>query len=790
MRRALAVILLIALPCPAPAQTAAELRAKAKAVLAQLDGQIAVAGVKEPVEVKRDRWGVAHIHAQNADDLFFAQGWVAAQDRLFQIDLWRRVGTGETAEIIGPEAIEADRFARLIRFRGDMKAEWTSYGADTQRIATAFTRGINAYIDHLGDKLPIEFQVLGYRPKKWQPEDVLTRMSGIIMSRNFSQEIARARLVAAVGADKARQLAPTDPPVAYAPAPGLDLKDITKDILAGYQAATKALQFTPPPSASNNWAVDGSLSASGKPMLASDPHRTIAMPALRYIVHLQAPGWNVIGAGEPGLPGIALGHNERIAWGITIVGTDQADIFVEKTRPGDATQYRDGDQWVPMTIIREKISVKGKAEPVEVELRFTRHGPVIHRDDRKQLAFALKWAGSDPGGAAYLGGLALGRAGTRAEFLKALEHWKIPSLNFMYADVDGNIGWVAGGAIPVRKPGHHGLLPVPGWSGDHDWQGCLPVKDMPQSFNPPRHWLATANHNILPKGYPHQIAYEWAPPHRFLRIEQRLNEKKMFTLEDFQSIQHENTSLPGRQLIGLLKVARSNPDLFGAGILKRHSKALDAWDGSLKADSSVAVLYAMALQKLSQAFYQRKDLDKETADVLKSLNNISVMLAALENPTELWFGDQPKNQRDLLVIDSFATAVRRAQQLLGDDSTWRWGKLHTAAFHHALERLGPEYAKAFNLGPVERPGDVNTPNNTRHNEKFEQVHGASYRQLFDLADWDKGLATSTPGQSGQLGSPHYDDLLPMWAEARYFPLAFSRQKVDEVTAHRLTLTPR
>lgn len=811
MRQALGWLVLTtaltAFPCPVWAQTTAEeLRGKAQAVLAQLDGKIALAALKEPVEVKRDRWGVPHIYAQNADDLFFAQGWVAAQDRLFQLDLWRRVGVGETAEILGPDAIEADRFARLIRFRGDMNAEWASYSPDTKQIAAAFTRGINAYIDHVGDKLPIEFQILGYRPKKWQPEDILGRMSGIIMSRNFAQEIARARLVAAVGAEKAQQLAPTDPPVAYAPAPGLDLKDITKDILSGYQAATKAIQFRPAaklekpgtvgvlshfesmPCASNNWVIDSALSASGKPMLASDPHRAITVPSLRYLVHLHAPGWNVVGAGEPGLPGVALGHNERIAWGITIVGADQADIYVEKTALSDPTRYLVEDRWEEMKVIREKIVVKGRAEPVVVELRFTRHGPVIHQDEKRDRAFALRWAGSDPGGAAYLGGLAISRARNRSEFLKALECWKIPSLNFMYADVDGDIGWVAGGAIPVRKKDHHGLLPVPGWSGSWHWQGYMPVKDMPQSFNPPRHWLATANHNILPKGYPHQIAYEWAPPHRYLRIEQRLSEKKQFTLEDFQSIQHENTSLPGRQLVPLLaKAWREKKSTYASD----YVDLLKEWDGNLHRDSSAGVLYAVWLQEIGAMFYEQLKLDKDSAAALRSLNSISVVLAALENPGAPWFAEPYSDNRDMFLLKTFGNALLRLQKLAGlGQANWRWGKLHTVTFHHPLEKLGPAHAKAFNLGPVERPGDMNTPNNTRHNDKFEQIHGASYRQVFDLADWDKGLATSTPGQSGQLGSPHYDDLLPMWAEAKYFPLAYSAKKVDEMTAHHLTLTPR
>jgi penicillin G amidase len=336
-----------ALPARA-AETPESLRNKASAVLAQLEGEIKVPGLEEPVEVLRDRWGIPHIYAKNTNDLFFAQGFIAAQDRLFQIDLWRRMGVGETAEIVGQSGLEADGFARLLKYRGDPEAEWASYAPDARRIATAFTRGINASIDHIGDRLPLEFQLLGIRPKKWQPEDCLGRISGILMSRNFRNELARAELVAAVGAEKARRIAPTEPPRAYAPAPGLDLAGINRSILAGYNAAIKTPPFKLGGDGSNNWVVDGTLSASGKPLLASDPHRTIALPSLRYLVHLHAPGWNVIGSGEPGLPGVAIGHNERVAWGFTIVGTDQADIFVEETNPSDPTEYRVGGRWEKM----------------------------------------------------------------------------------------------------------------------------------------------------------------------------------------------------------------------------------------------------------------------------------------------------------------------------------------------------------------------------------------------------------------------------------------------------------
>ncbi len=773
------------------ADTPEALLQKAKAVLSQLDGEVKLPGLKEPVEVLRDRWGLPHIYARNADDLFFAQGFVVAQDRLFQIDLWRRVAVGETAEIVGKKGIDADRFARLVKYRGDMKAEWDSYSPDTHQIAIAFTRGINAAIDHMGDKLPIEFQLLGYKPAKWQPEDILGRMAGIIMTRNFRDEVLRAELIAAVGVEKARRIAPADPVRDYGPVAGLDLAGIDRSILAGFDAATKTIPLVANPASqrkgdegSNNWAIDGSLSASGKPMLASDPHRPIHLPSLRYLSHLNAPGWNVIGSGEPALPGIALGHNDNVAWGITIVGTDQADLIVEETRPDDPTQYKVGDQWEAMKVIKEKIRVKAEATPVEVELRFTRNGPVIHQDAKRNRAFALRWVGSEPGSAGYLGGLSLCRATSGKDLVARLGAWKLPSENVVYADMQGNIGWVATALTPIRN-GWDGLLPVPGqYPGKYQWKGFLAVKDLPQVHNPANHYVVTANSNMLPAGYRHEIAYEWSLPYRYNRLRERLDAKKSFTLDDSKSMQHDNVSIPGRQLARLAATL----DLKDPA-MEPFRKLLAGWDGDLSVKSQAGPLYGFWLQEMLDTFF-RAQVPANLVEFVRGRHGLAVMLAALEKPDPFWFGNDPVAGRDLFLRSTFISAVGKTKKTLGDDpQQWTWGKLHTTTLHHPLEQLGPASARAFNLGPLPKAGDAWTPHAASHNPKFDHIAGASYRQIFDLGDWDRGMATSVPGQSGQPGSPHYGDLLPLWADGQYFPLAFSRKKVEEVTAHRLTLKP-
>jgi len=728
---------------------------RSREALSQIEGRLRLAGLARPVEVLRDTWGLPHIYAQTVEDLFFAQGFVAAQDRLFQMDQWRRAGAGELAEILGPDYIARDRFARLVRYRGDMATEWSSYSPDARAIIESFTRGVNAFIRHAGDRLPIEFQLLGARPGEWKPEDCLLRLAGLLMTRNASSEIARAQLVTRLGPERTTRLLPPDPPTKLEASPAFPLDGIDHRILRDYERAIAPVRFETEVG-SNNWVVDGTLSATGKPILANDPHRPVVLPSLRYLAHLVGPGWNVIGAGEPALPGLALGHNERIAFGFTIVGIDQQDIYVETTDPANPSRYRFQGAWREMRVAREKIRVKGRAEPVEVELKFTPHGPVIFEDPSRRRAFVLRWVGSEPGTAGYLGALSLARARNWTEFRAAVQRWKVPSENIAYADVDGNIGWIAAGLAPIRK-NWNGLLPVPGATGEREWSGFLPTAQLPSLFNPPQHYIATANHNILPQGYPHQLGYEWTPPFRFQRIDQVLKAGKKFTVQDFQRLQHDEMSLPARELVALLRKAPP-----GGG---PERDLLQAWDGVLSKDSAAAALYQLWQRPLNARALQAIVPPEALSLVARRMNLRMLLdhLAAL-----------PDASRNRILLESLA-------EVAAETSRPRWGLLHQIRFTHPLARNGEERAH-FNLGPVERGGDSHTVNNTGGS-------GASYRQIMDLADWDRSVATSVPGQSGQPGSPHYSDLLPLWAEGRYFPLLYSRAAVEKHLREKLILEP-
>src|SRR5262249_34700324 len=436
--------------------------------------------------------------------------------------------------------------------------------------------------------------------------------------------------------------------------------------------------------------------------------------------------------------------------------------------------------WEQCEYERVVIAVKGEREREFVQT-FTKHGPVLFKDVKRNRAYSLKWVGSEPGGAAYLASLSVGRARNNDEFLAVIGRWKVPGLNFVYADVDGNTGWIAAAHTPIR-PKHDGLLPVPG-TGGFEWAGYLTVRELPQHWNPKTGWLATANHNVLPESYKEQIGDEVTPPYRFWRIRERLASKEKFSLEDFRAIQHDDTSLPGLALAKVLKEVD-----FQDKNLQPYVNLLADWDGRLSVDSRAGPLYAIWLRELQQAFYG-PHVPKDLASTLVSLGGLPNMLAVLEKPDAKWFGGNPKAGRDNLVRETFTSAVERMKKF-PETQQQLWGALHTVTFKHPLATLDPGIAKAFNVGPFERPGDANTPNNTRYDDNFQQIHGATYRHLIDLADWDRALATSAPGQSGQPTSPHYADLAPFWTKGEYFPLTYSRPKVEAVTRHRLTLLPK
>ena len=726
----------------------------ARRSLSQIEGDVAAAGLKADVQVTRDSWGVPHIYAGSDEDLFFAQGFVAAQDRLWQMEIWRRTAEGRLAEIYGESAVGRDRTARLLKYRGAFDdKEFTAYHPQARRLMEAFVKGVNAYIAASATRLPVEFVLTGIKPEPWTVETLLLRQ---VTLGDATAELQLARNVATLGVEAANKRRNPDPWDDLKVPDGFDPAIVDDAVLAstrgggGRGGARSGPEILPEyrslvsareePDASvrepgsNNWVVSGKRSATGKPVVANDPHREVTLPSLRYIFHLNAPGWNVIGASEPPFIGVAVGHNERIAWGLTIVGTDQHDVYVEEVNPANPKEVKFGDRWEPLRIVREEILVKGAA-PQSVELKFSRHGPIFHEDRARHRAYALRSALHEPGTAPYLAGLRLGQARNCREFLDAANYWYSPSENLICGDVDGNISWQASALTPARN-GWMGRLPVPG-AGKYEWQGFR--RDLPREINPERGFIATANHNVQPKGYtpPFMFKSPETGIERIVRLLQVLTPPRAFTLEDHRKLQTDALSLRAAADLKQFKGwTASNPDV------ERARATLAAWDGVLSRDSAAAAIY----------------------DAFRTP-------AARGNPDSEPVEPQRASDAAASVETRLLAAVKRLSQSQGaDQSTWRWGRSHTRAFPHP-------FVRAFDLATVERPGGAGTV----------AADGASYREILDVADWDRSIVTNTPGQSGQPGSRFYGNLLPLWADDQYFPLAFSKQAVEKHAATRLTL---
>ncbi|MGQ0764234.1 MAG: penicillin acylase family protein [Gemmatimonadota bacterium] len=758
-----------------------------------------LSGLTHPVEVRRDRWGVPHIYAASQSDLFFAQGFVAARDRIFQMEMWRRLGEGRLAEVLGPGYANRDRLARLFRYRGDMQAEWSSYAPDARAIVGAFVAGVNAFIRNADDAaLPPEFGLLGFRPEPWDVTVPLSRATGLSGTGNANSEVLRAELVASLGASAVDSLLRTDPPRRIDPVPGLDLSGIGSRSLGGFGAAFSDIAYNRL-EGSNNWVVSAAHTNSGMPILANDPHRVITNPAVRYITHLVGPGWNVIGAGEPASPGVAIGHNDRIAFGLTVVGMDQMDVYVEALGPcpsnsrgagppprvNNTTEttnqrnrniaaptdslrcYRYRGAWRPIRRIRDTIHVKGEA-PRHVDLEFTVHGPIVSVDTARSRAFALRSVHAEPGTASYLASLSLGRARNWKEFEAAMARWHMPSENMIYADRDGNIGWIAAGLMPRRS--WSGLLPVPG-DGRFEWAGFVPASQLPRSYNPASGLIATANNNILPAGYTIPVSYEWASRFRIDRVNRLLGAGQKFSVDDFKLMQHDDLSLPAISLLPHLERAAAR-----MGVANRDEiRELVSWNRRMSRDQLAPSLFAA----WAPAVWRR--IMTQRTRGMPDVVSLIISRTDYERLEEIL--DRSAEAHDSALVAAVDDGVAELTRRFGSDRKgWGWGTIHTAQFRHTL-------SSRYDLPAVSRSGDGNTVFATG-GANFRQTSGASFREIVDLADFDNSVVTNVPGQSGDPRSPHYSDLLQLWGNNEYFPLVYSRERVEAETRSVLWLFPR
>ncbi|MBL7872805.1 MAG: penicillin acylase family protein [Cyclobacteriaceae bacterium] len=778
----------------------------------ELKNELTVVGLEKAVEIIRDEYGVNHIYAQNEHDLFFAQGYSAAKDRLFQFELWRRQASGTVSEILGERELKRDVGVRLFKYRGDLEKEFNHYHPHGVAIITAFTEGINAYVAETEKDpslLTLEFQLLGIKAGRWTPELVVSRHQGLL--GNLPSELTTGRAVALLGADqvkKIRVFEPGEPTIALDSV--IDPEGLLEDIVGPYEAFREPLSFQPEDLAaysnpdeadyerlklqdqlayqeitsqehrsigSNNWIVSGSKSESGFPMLANDPHRSLAIPSLRYMVHLNAPGWNVVGGGEPTIPGVSIGHNEFGAWGLTVFGVDGEDIMVYDLNPKNLNQYKYKEGWEEMTSIKDTIHVKG-ADDVFVEHKYTRHGPVTFVDTKRNKAYAVRCGWMEPGGAPYMASLRMNGAKTWEEFSEACSFSHLPGENMIWADKAGNIGWQAVGISPIRK-NWDGLVPVPG-DGRYEWDGFLPIKELPNTFNPEKGFWVTANESLVPKKYPYRnaVGWEWADSSRSNRINEVLASREKHSQEDMRKLQVDYTSLPARQLIPYLNSIKSTN-----AEVEKMKQLLLTWDFVMDKNSISATIYSA---------WERKILERAHSLFVPEKARGLIKSISLKRALQWIKADEPELKgRNQFLLSCLKAGIEHLHEKLGDDETkWQYGQ---PAYHHVLIKhplsnaANDSIRSILECGPVARGGSGSTPGVTGNGDN--QSHGATFRMIADASDWDKTLFTNSPGQSGDPESSFYKNLFELWASDQHFPVYFSKEKVNQSAKEKIILTP-
>lgn len=749
----------------------------------------------DKVEVLRDNNGINHIYANNQRDLFFMQGYLAAKDRLFQFEIWRRQATGTVSEIFGEEELERDIGTRLFMFRGDLKEELNHYHDEGFEIITSYTEGVNAYIREVMNdpkSLPIEFKLLNIKPELWTPADVISRHQGLL--GNIEQELNIGRAVSKIGEEKVKSLQwfhPKDPSLNLDK--NITEQDLDNDILKLYKAFRKPIEFKkrylvkkylkenePKVSllendkyledkfsiGSNNWTISGNKTISGYPILANDPHRTIVAPSLRYITHLVAPGWDVIGGGEPEIPGISIGHNGFGAWGLTVFRTDAEDLYVYDINPKNLNQYWHKGRWYDFEIIKESIPVKDN-ENYNVDLLYSVHGPVTFIDKERKKGYAVRCGWLEPGGSPYLASLRMNQSKSWEEFRDACNYSNIPGENMIWADKDGNIGWQSVGIAPIRNT-HSGLVPVMG-DGTYEWVDYLPIIEKPNIFNPKEDFFATANQNVTPISYDkwNAIGFSWSDPYRGNRVDDILSSKNKLSMQDMIDLQVDYFSYPSLYLIDLLNEVTDNENNF-LSKYSRYINLLNDWDNKLLKNSIEAMIYVNWERAIIKMFHE-KYVPEEVKELLgvqlfKILDHISNM---------------EKNKKKSFLIETFIVSINDLKNKFGDNiENWIYGQdeyKHIKVKHPLEDVVNDSVYNILSFKSYPRGGNGYTPNSTSSN--LSQSSGASFRVIIDTKDWDNSLATNSPGQSGNPLSPFYRNLYEDWANDKYFNLFYSKEKI-------------
>lgn len=769
--------------------------------LPQTKGALTLSHLEKPVQVYRDEYGVPHIFAESEADLYRAAGYVTAQDRLWQMDMNRRIAAGRLSEIFGKSALETDRFLRLWGLARISKEMVSAMSPESRLVLEAYTEGVNSFIDSHQNRLPIEFSLLKYKPEKWKPEDsaAYVRLMAWRLSFSWYVDPVLAELVQNLGDAKAREVFPEFPkdgaliiqpnakPFWAELKPFLDTGLALRDFLG----ITSGLV------GSNSWAVAGPKSECGKPLLANDPHLELTAPSIWYEMHLSCNNFDVIGVSLPGTPGILIGHNKNIAWGLTNGMLDDVDFYIEQINPENPSQYWDGKSWLDFQIVEEEIAVRDST-PVKFQIKFSRNGPIVSNFHpafkENEKVVAMRWTGQQPSDelAALL---KIQTAKSWADFTDAVRHFRTPAQNFIFASASGDIGYYLGGAIPIRK-NTTGMLPHNGWEQKGQWFDYVPFEKQPHILNPPENYIVTANNKIVDDRYPFYLTNLWEPASRANRIHDALSAKEKLSLADFRTLQIDVVSNYAKKLLPLiLETIKAQLDASSQPELQTAYDLLKEWDGKESSESIAASLFNAFVLKLIENTF-KDEMGEGLYENYIHLGNVPTRVIAdlLQKEESSWFDDIATSEvetRDDLIVRSLLDGTELLKTLAGERiSDWAWGRIHTLTMNHPLGRKRP-LDFVFNLGPFPRGGSKMTVNNSEYNlqNPFAAGLGASTRQLVDFCDLNNSLSVITTGQSGHPLSEHYKDQAPLWLEGSYHRSVMDRVEIEQTAPGHLILTP-
>jgi penicillin amidase len=823
-----------------------------RASFPQTSGEIKLFGLNGSVRVIRDKMGIPHIYASSLHDLFMAEGFVHAQDRFWQMDFWRHIGSGRLSEMFGKSQLDTDAFLRTLGWRQIAEKEFNALDPQYKSILTAYADGVNAYLqDHSGTRLSLEYGILGlitpsYKPEPWTPIHSLTWAKAMAwdLRGNLGEEIERAILLktltpaqvaelyppypsdhpviapqigdlsAATQIDPARQIFSAASAISAYPLSDLEFVSRKLDSLDGVLGKASSSI------GSNNWVVSGKLTATGKPLLANDPHLGIQMPSIWYQIGLHcAPKsvecpYEVAGFSFAGVPGVIIGHNDRIAWAFTNTGPDVMDLYVEKINPENPNQYEYQGKWVDMDVHTESIKIAG-GQPVDIQVRVTRHGPIISDTygplkndvtptatafkDRvgitlpENYAIALRWTALEPG-SVFKAIWGFDEAQNWADFRAAAKNFVVPAQNLLYADVDGNIGYQMPGNIPIRARGD-GRIPVPGWTGEYEWNGYIPFDEQPYVLNPPSGYIVTANNQVAPNDYQYLITTDWDYGFRAQRIVDMLQQAPgKIDIAYFEKMQGDDKSLNAEIMVPILKQIQLDPALA-----QIRDQYLANWDYQETINSAPAALFEAFWWDLVAATFTDENMPEDYQPAGGS-RTYEIMRNLVKDPNSPWWDDKTTTDkvetRDDIFAKAFAEAVkcRACTAKFGADiSKWKWGELHSATFRNGTlgeSGIAP-IESLFNRGPFPTNGGESLVNATGWDiyDSFEVNWLPSMRMIVDLSDLNNSLTVHTTGQSGHAYHPHYIDMADLWRNIQYYPMWWNETSIISDAEAQLKLTP-